>query len=74
MQSAAVRPVATADRTSEALDQIVAAVREAAEQVADVDLHTVEGDVAGQAAQNLASPLLRLTQLRQSLLMRRPRP
>ena len=28
---------------------------------------------AGQVAQALASPLLRLTQLRQSLLMRRPR-
>ena len=34
---------------------------------------TVDDD-AGQAAQALASPLLRVTQLRQSLLMRRPRP
>lgn len=74
VQAAAVRLVAAADRTSEALDEIVVAVRGAADQVADVDLHTVNNDAAGQAAQVLASPLLRLTQLRQSLLMRRPRP
>ena len=74
MQAAAVRLVAAADRTSEALDAIVAAVREAAAQLDVVDLHTVEGDAAGQAAQALASSLLRLTQLRQSLVMRRPRP
>lgn len=74
VQAAAVRLVAAADRTSEALDEIVVAVRGAAEQVADVDLHTVNNDAAGQAAQVLASPLLRLTQLRQSLLMRRSRP
>ena len=73
MKTAAIRRVASADRTSEALDIIMEAVCQAAAQVADVDLHTVYGDAAGQAAQTLASPLLRLTQLRQSLLMRRPR-
>jgi hypothetical protein len=73
MQTAAIRRVAPADRTKEALDIIVEAVLQAAAQVADVDLHTVDGDAAGHVAQALASPLLRLTQLRQSLLMRRPR-
>jgi hypothetical protein len=41
----------------------VDAVRQAAAQVAEVDLHTVDDDDAGQAAQALASPLLRVTQL-----------
>lgn len=72
MQTAAIRRVAPADRTKEALDIIVEAVLQAAAQVADVDLHTVDGDAAGHVAQALASPLLRLIQLRQSLLMRRP--
>ena len=40
-------------------------VRRAAVQVADVDLHTVDGDDAGPAAEALASPLRRLTELRQ---------
>ena len=48
------------------------AVLQAAAQVADIDLQTVDGDAAGHVAQALASPLLRLTRLRQSLLMRRP--
>ena len=74
LQAAAVRLVTTADRTREALEFIVTAVQEAAAQVLEVDLHTIEGDAAAQAAQALASPLVRLTQLRQSLLMRRPRP
>ena len=73
MQTIAVRRVAPADRTREALDVIMDAVHQAAAHVADVDLHTVDGREAGQAAQALASPLLRLSQLRQSLLMRRPR-
>ena len=72
MQTIAIRHVAPAECT-EALDDIVAAVRQAGAQVADVDLHTVDGETAGQAAQALASPLLRLSQLRQSLLLRRPR-
>jgi hypothetical protein len=72
MQTVAIRRVAPADRTKEALDIIVEAVLQAAAQVADVDLHTVDGDAAGHVAQGLASPLLRLTQLRQSPLMRRP--
>ena len=74
MQTAALRRVAPADRTREALEIIVDTVLQAAAQVVDVDLHTVDGEAAGQAAQALASPLLRLTQLRQSLLMRRPQP
>ena len=73
MKTAAIRRVAPADRTSEALDIIMETVCQAAAHVADIDLHTVDGDAAGQAAQALASPLLRLTQLRHSLLMRRPR-
>ena len=74
MQAAAVRLVTPADRTEEAHEHIVAAVQEAAARLADIDLHTVDGEAAGKAAQALASPLLRLSQLRQSLLMRRPRP
>ena len=74
MRTIATRHVTPADRTREALDLIVAAVRQAAAEVVEVDLHTVDGDAASQAAQALASPLLRLTQLRQSLLMRQPRP
>jgi hypothetical protein len=73
MQAAAVRLVTPADRSEEALEHIVAAVQEAASWLADIDLHTVDGEAAGKAAQALASPLLRLSQLRQSLLMRRPR-
>ena len=72
MQTAAIRRVAPADRTKEALDIIVEAVLQAAAQVADVDLHTVDGDAAGHVAQTLASPLLRLIQLRQSLLIAGP--
>jgi hypothetical protein len=73
MQTIAIRHVGPADRTTEALEIIVDTVGQAAAQVADVELHTVDGEAAGQAAQALASPLLRLTRLRQSLLMRRPR-
>ena len=73
MQAAAVRLVTPADRTGEALELIVAGVEEAAARLAEVDLHTVDGEAAGKAAQALASPLLRLSQLRQSLLMRRSR-
>ena len=73
MQAAAVRLVTPADRTEEALELIVAGVRDAVARLADVELHTVDGEAAGKAAQALASPLLRLSQLRQSLLMRRPR-
>ena len=51
MQTAAIRRVAPADRTKEALDIIVEAVLQAAAQVADVDLHTVDGDAAGHVAQ-----------------------
>ena len=74
MQAAAVRLMTPADRTEETLEYIVAAVQDAAARLADIDLHTVDGEAAGNAAQALASPLLRLSQLRQSLLMRRPRP
>ena len=56
------------------LELIVTAIQEAAAHVPEVDLHTVEGDAAAPAAHALASPLVRLTQLRQSLLLRRPRP
>ena len=73
MQAAAVRLMTPADRSEETLEHIVAAVQEAAARLADIDLHTVDGEAAGKAAQALASPLLRLSQLRQSLLMRRPR-
>ena len=73
MQAAALRLVTPADRTEEALELIVAGVRDAAARLADLDLQTVDGEAAGKAAQALASPLLRLSQLRQSLLMRRPR-
>ena len=73
MQAAAVRLVTPADRTEEALELIVAGVGAAAARLADVYLHTVDGEAAGKAAHALASPLLRLSQLRQSLLMRRPR-
>ena len=73
MQAAAVRLVTPADRTDEALELIVTGVEEAAARLTDVDLHTVDGEAADKAAQALASPLLRLSQLRQSLLMRRSR-
>ena len=49
MQTAAIRRVAPADRTRETLEIIVDAVRQAAAQVVDVELHTVDGDDAGQA-------------------------
>jgi hypothetical protein len=72
MQAAAVRLMTPADRSEETLEHIVAAVQEAAARLADIDLHTVDGEAAGKAAEALASPL-RLGQLRQSLLIRRPR-
>lgn len=73
LQAAALRLVTPADRTAQALELIVDNVRQATAHLADVDLHTVEGHAAGKAAQALAAPLVRLSQLRQSLLMRRPR-
>jgi hypothetical protein len=60
MRTIATRHVAPADRTREALDSIVDAVREAAEQVPTSTF--TPSNAAGQAAQALASPLLRLTQ------------
>ena len=48
MQAAAVRLVTPADRTEETLEHIVAAVQEAAARLADIDLHTVDGEAAGK--------------------------
>jgi hypothetical protein len=56
MKTAAIRRVAPADRTSEALDIIMETVCQAAAHVADVDLHTLDIDAAGQAAQNPRLP------------------
>lgn len=72
LRRAAVRQVAAADRTSDALGDIVAAVDQAAAQLPDIDLHTVDARTAGQVARSLARPLRQLTQLRQELLHRRP--
>lgn len=72
LQRAAVRRVAAADRTSDALGDIAAAVDQAAAHLSEVDLHTVDAETADRVARSLARPLRQLTQLRQELLHRRP--
>jgi hypothetical protein len=67
----AIRHVAPADPTKEALQMIVSSLQAAAASVADVQLCTVEADGARRSARAMALPLRQLTQLRQSLIMRR---
>lgn len=73
LQAAATRYLAPADRSNEALADVVADVERAAARTRDLDLYAVDPDAAGRAARALAVPLARLTQLRQSLLHRRSR-
>lgn len=72
LQRAAVRRIAAADRTSDALSDIVEAVNQAVAHLPEVDPHTVDAGTADRVTRSLARPLRQLAQLRQELLHRRP--